>query len=624
MLLTLALLAAQVQIPFVTGFRDISISPDGRQVAWVQSDAVYTKPGSPVALADEGPHLDSSPAWSPDSRSLVFLSDAGKPGQKQLWLLTHGSKTARLLAPLKGFADRPRWSPDGKRIAFLYVEGAAGGGPLAAAASLTGPVDAVIHNQRIAVADVESGSVSQVSPPDLHVYDFDWAPDGSRFVATAAPGPGDNNWWIARIYVCDIASGAAKAIYQPQSQIAIPRWSPDGKRVSFIEGIMSDEGFHGGDLITIASDGSDRVNHTERRKSSPNFAAWKSPTRLIFTEWSGGGSAISTLDLANGVIETLWKGPESAVAGGFRGNIAFARDSPMTAWVRSSNTSPPEIWTGPVGDWKQLTQINAGARPAWGAAESVEWTNDGFAVQGWLIPPAKIESGRKYPMIVMIHGGPSGVVTSSWPDGSSLTHRLAAEGYFVFEPNPRGSYGQGEAFTRANVKDFGGGDLRDILSGVDRVIATQPVDPKRLGVTGWSYGGYMTMWAVTQTDRFKAAVAGAGIANWTSYYGENLIDQWMIPFFGASVYDDPEVYAKSSPITFIKQVKTPTLIVVGERDAECPAPQSFEFWHALKTLGVPTELVVYPGEGHMFVDSAHTRDLETRALAWFARYLTGE
>ncbi len=242
-------------------------------------------------------------------------------------------------------------------------------------------------------------------------------------------------------------------------------------------------------------------------------------------------------------------------------------------------------------------------------------------MQGWLIPPPKIEPGRRYPMIVVIHGGPSGVVTSSWPDNFSLTHRLAAEGYFVFVPNPRGSYGQGEAFTRANVKDFGGGDLRDILSGVDRVVATHPVDPERLGVTGWSYGGYMTMWAVTQTNRFKAAMAGAGIANWTSYYGENLIDQWMIPFFGASVYDDPEVYAKSSPITFIKRVKTPTLVIVGERDAECPAPQSFEFWHALKTLGVPTELVVYPGEGHMFTDSTHSRDVEARTVAWFAKYL---
>ena len=191
----------------------------------------------------------------------------------------------------------------------------------------------------------------------------------------------------------------------------------------------------------------------------------------------------------------------------------------------------------------------------------------------------------------------------------------------MFLPNARGSYGQGEAFTRANVKDFGGGDLRDLLAGVDAVLKQAPVDPARLGITGWSYGGYMTMWTVTQTERFKAAVAGAGIANWQSYYGQNAIDQWMIPYFGASVYDDPAAYAKSAPIAFVKRVTTPTLIVVGERDGECPPPQSYELWHALKTLGVPTELVIYAGEGHLMRDSAHKRDVIERAAAWFDKYL---
>ena len=194
-------------------------------------------------------------------------------------------------------------------------------------------------------------------------------------------------------------------------------------------------------------------------------------------------------------------------------------------------------------------------------------------------------------------------------------------GYYVLLPNPRGSYGQGEDFTRANVKDFGGGDLRDDLAGVDAAIKKCPIDPNRLGVTGWSYGGFMTMWTVTQTDRFHAAVAGAGIANWQSYYGQNLIGQWMIPFFGASVYDDPAVYEKSSPIRFIKNVRTPTLVIAGERDAECPASQSYEFWKALKTLDVPTKLIIYPGEGHMFIDPKHQIDRLEQTVAWFDQYL---
>ena len=236
--------------------------------------------------------------------------------------------------------------------------------------------------------------------------------------------------------------------------------------------------------------------------------------------------------------------------------------------------------------------------------------------------PRGYDPGKKYPLIVEVHGGPAAAVESHWGAMGGLSaNAFSALGYFVLLPNPRGSFGQGEAFTQANRKDFGYGDLRDILAGVDTVLAKYPVDPKRVGLTGWSYGGFMTMFAVTQTNRFKAAVSGAGIADWQSYYGQNSIDQWMIPYFGASVYDDPAVYAKSSAISYIKQAKTPTLVVVGDRDGECPAPQSFEFWHALRDRHVPTELVVYPNEGHGFVDPSHRRDVMDRAVEWFARFM---
>ena len=196
-------------------------------------------------------------------------------------------------------------------------------------------------------------------------------------------------------------------------------------------------------------------------------------------------------------------------------------------------------------DWANgaANEEQRGLTPTWGKAENLEWTNEGFNIQGWLVPPAKVEPGKKYPMVVLIHGGPSGSRRRNgrrrFGMSRAIIAALSSQGYYVFLPNPRGSYGQGEDFTRANVKDFGGGDLRDILAGVDAAIAKYPIDSARLGVTGWSYGGFMTMWTVTQTNRFQAAVAGAGIANWQSYYGQNLIDQWMIPFFGASVYDDP-------------------------------------------------------------------------------------
>jgi dipeptidyl aminopeptidase/acylaminoacyl peptidase len=222
-------------------------------------------------------------------------------------------------------------------------------------------------------------------------------------------------------------------------------------------------------------------------------------------------------------------------------------------------------------------------------------------------------------MIVFVHGGPSWVTAPSWPTLSENQREVlfAAEGYYVFYPNPRGSTGFGERFTKANVKDAGRGPLHDILTGIEAVTAAHPVDDHRIGLTGWSYGGYMTMWALTQSSRFQAAVAGAGVANWQSYYGENGIDQGLIPYFGASVYENPDIYAQSSPITFIKQVRTPTLIVVGDSDIECPAPQSYEYWHALRTLGVKTQLVVYPHEGHEFSDPTHVLDLLQRMTEWF-------
>jgi dipeptidyl aminopeptidase/acylaminoacyl peptidase len=295
----------------------------------------------------------------------------------------------------------------------------------------------------------------------------------------------------------------------------------------------------------------------------------------------------------------------------------------------SSFDRATEVYEAKPGSWAsgfegitQLTHLNEGVEPAWGKSVSLAWKSDKFNVQGWLLLPKDYDPKKKYPLIVEVHGGPAAAAEAHWGGGGGLSATaFSALGYFVLQPNPRGSYGQGEEFTQANRKDFGYGDLRDILAGVNAVLAKYPVDPKRVGITGWSYGGFMTMFAVTQTNRFKAAVSGAGLSNWQSYYGENSIDQWMIPYFGASVYDDPAVYAKSSAINYIKQAHTPTLVVVGDRDGECPAPQSFEFWHALRDEHVPTQLVVYPNEGHGFVDPAHRRDVMYRAVEWFAEYL---
>ena len=617
-------------------FEQAAISPDGRQVAWVESlgpgqTAIYAGPaqgGTPhriTAAAPGSKHSEDSIAWSPDSKRIAFLSDAIKSNQPQLYISSAAGGLATKLTSVKGLLASPGWSPDGKTLAVLFTENATReAGPLVAETPQTGEIKDAVTEQRLALVDVVGGKLRQITPEDMYVYEFAWSPDGKRFVATAAHGNGDDNWYIAQIYTVDATGGPMTSIYKPpiDSQIASPAWSPDGKSVAFISGIMSDEPAVGGDVFIVPAAGGEARNVTPDMKASASWLTWDpSGTKILFGEDIDGLSGIATVQVDGGKIETLVQDRGRIVANGWGTMISVSADGKTSAAIRDSMAMPPEVWAGPLGEWKQITSRNAGLKPAWGDMKSVHWQNDNFTLQGWLLYPLNFDSGKQYPMVVNIHGGPSSMVHSAWPSAHNFPVALSAAGYFVFFPNPRGSYGQGEAFTRANVKDFGGGDFRDIISGVNQVLGLEPIDGKRLGVTGWSYGGYMTMWAVTQTNRFSAAVAGAGLANLQSYYGENQIDKWMVPFFGATVYDDPAVYAKSSPITFIKQAKTPTLVLVGDSDGECPTPQSYEFWHALKTLGVPTELVVYEHEGHSFSSPAHQTDVIVRAVDWFNAHL---
>jgi dipeptidyl aminopeptidase/acylaminoacyl peptidase len=610
-------------------FDETAISPDSRQVAWVEnskgSSSIYvSEVGAPKPRRiTAGGSSENGIAWSPDSKQIAFLSDAGKA--QQLYVANVAGGGSRKLTSVTGFLASPGWSPDGKSIALLFTENAErAAGPLVAEKAQTGVIKEAVTEQRLAVVDVASGNLRQISPADMYVYEFDWSPDGKRFVTTAAHGNGDNNWYIAQIYTIPAAGGEMKSIYKPpvDSQIAVPRWSPDGKSVAFISGIMSDEPAVGGDIFVVPSDGGEAKNVTPGMKASASWLSWPAGgAKILFGEDVDGESGIATVDVASGKIETLAHGPEQYTANGWGSAVSLASDGKSAAVIRQSLAHPPEVWAGAWGQWKQITSRNTALKPAWGEAKSIHWQNEGFSLQGWLLYPSHFDAAKKYPMVVSVHGGPSSMVRSAWPGAHNFNIALSAAGYFVFMPNPRGSYGQGEAFTRANVKDFGYGDFRDIMTGVDQALKEAPIDEHRLGITGWSYGGYMTMWAVTQTNRFAAAVAGAGLANFQSYYGENQIDQWMIPFFGASVYDDPQVYAKSSPITYIKNAKTPTLVLVGDSDGECPTPQSYEFWHALKTLGVKTEFVVYEHEGHSFASPEHQRDVIERAAAWFDQHL---
>jgi len=624
-------------------FQEVAIAPDAARVVWVESRpnadrtpsanaAIYIQdvaggPPRRVTAGDGGALADEhGPSWSPDGRRLAFLSDVAEKGQLQLYVAPAEGGEPRRLTHLTGYVAGAKWSPDGRTLALLNIAGSLErAGAVEAAARETGEVQERTSEARLVLVDAATGASRAVSPADSYVYEFDWAPDSRRIAATLARGNGDNNWWVATLKVIDTASGEVSELFRPKTQIAVPRWSPDGSQIALIQGLMSDAGSTGGDIWVVPVAGGAARDLTPQRASSPSWLRWqRSSGRLLFSESADGGAAIGEIDPVTGNATLLWRGDGSINCGGHTEmqSLSVAGDGQTCAVVRSSLAQPPEVWVGPIGKWSPFTHANRGIHPLWGRTEKVEWKSDGLTVQGWLLYPRDFDPARRYPLVVSIHGGPAAQAVPTWPGAwSGLVAPLAAEGYFVFIANPRGSYGQGEAFAAANVRDFGYGDFRDIMAGLDQVLKSAPVDEHRLGVSGWSYGGYMAMWAITQTHRFKAAVAGAGMVNLQSYYGQNMIDEWMIPYFGASVYDEPGIYARSSPITFIKNARTPTLVVVGESDKECPAPQSYEFWHALRALGVETKLVVYADEGHHFRNPAHIQDLLTRSVDWFDTHL---
>ncbi len=645
----------------------VAVSPDGKRLAWIGAERdgmeILVAPVdnlsasqriTAAAKPDQHCH-ETEPTWAPDSMALAFFSDCAAPGsQEDLYLSRLDGKPARRISALKGYVNAAAFSPDGQKIALMYVEGATRpAGALAAMKPWSGVIgEDNIEVQRVAVVRVDSaqpGAPEQVTPASLHVYEFDWRPDSKGLAYIAADPPGENNWWVAKLYTQTLGA-APSAILSPAEvagplhglQIAVPRWSPDGKTIAFIGGLMSDQGSTGGDAWIISAEGGAPRDLTEGRPTSSAWMIWQDDEHLFVSELAGGNCQLIRYRLQGDRVSPggaitfgspIFSIPGNVGDGRMALSLSATADRSLFVFRASTFDHPMEIYgakpgvvmTSGLEGVMQLSHVNDGVEPAWGKSVSLSWKSDAFRVQGWLLLPKDYDPAKKYPLIVEVHGGPAAAVMARWGAGGGLSPAaFSALGYFVLQPNPRGSFGQGEAFTQANRKDFGYGDLRDILAGVDAVEAKYPIDPDRVGVTGWSYGGFMTMFAVTQTHRFKAAVAGAGLSDWQSYYGENSIDQWMIPYFGASVYDDPAVYAKSSAIHYIKQARTPTLVVVGDRDGECPAPQSFEFWHALRDQHVPTQLVVYPNEGHGFVNPAHRLDVMERAVDWFDQYMPPE
>ncbi len=613
---------------------DAQMSPDGQRVAYVLAESalgvgepssrssiwVVGVDGGEPCQVSEGATTDRSPRWSPDGSRLAFRSDREKRGRAQVYLLPPGTGESRRLTDFGGGVSDFEWAPDGKSIVVV--------------ASDPNPErdegdDRILYEDearygRLWIVDVETGAARRVTTADEQIWEFCWAPDGSAIAAITSETPHRWDWYRARLSRIDVASGEITMLHQPERQLARPVWSPDGKWIAVTTSIWSDPGMTGGDVLLVAADGSE-VRHLGGNDARSHLTVhWEPGGRSLLTGTMERGTAAVCQVTLDGSAETLWREEKNLGSYG----VTVSRDTSMVAAVIVAFNQPAEIWVGRAGadvDWRQLTHHNdefVDRLP--GTIESRSWTTaDGEEIQGWLVWPNSVQKGTAVPMVTIIHGGPTGTSPNSYPErGTSMwVPELLRRGVAVFFPNARGSAGWGLNFAEANQRDMGGADLQDILAGVDDCVRNGIADPERLGVCGWSYGGYLTAWAVTQTDRFKAAIAGASITNWVSFHGTSDIPAFDEFFYRSSPYEMDGPYIKFSPIYSADRVTTPTMFLHGERDLICPVSQAMEMFRVLRNRGVPTECVIYPREGHPIREDAHRRDMYHRGIDWLCRWM---
>jgi dipeptidyl aminopeptidase/acylaminoacyl peptidase len=625
-------------------FVSVAISPDGARIVSIEGDAPPGG-GSPslyelvIRDADGGNQraipmpcgqvqncVPFDPIWEADSKHIDFILRLPGDGfAHAIDRLDVTDGAPEQLVAFDGPVETLRLAPDGTLAMLVTPDATKDVGATAPGAEVIGNLGAAPAEQRIAI--LRDGRLVFASPPDLYVYEYDWRPDGSGFVGTAAPGDGDQNWWSAKIYAFDAATAAARVIYtpsSPQQQLTLPVVSPDGKQMAFIGGLMSDFDAVSGDAFVMPLNDPHPVARdvTQGWTVSVISLGWGCKDGTLRAGLQAGSETrmVTLADTPSAAPLSIDASGEQQLQGGDE-FVSVACKADRVATIHQGYAAPAEIAVGSMREWRDITTVNAGVMaPAAAKTLPIAWRRDGFDQQGWLLLPQQTPPQGGLPMITIVHGGP-GAAHTPFFIGPGLIRDMLTAGYAVFLPNPRGSFGQGLAFTTAIVRDMGHGVLADILAGIDAAEHAAPIDDHRLGLGGWSYGGFMSLFAGTQTDRFRAAYAGAGISDWQSYYGQTGTVGWLIPFFGASVYDDPAIYAGVSPITTIKQARVPTFLAVGQRDIECPPPQTIEMWHALRAMGVPTSAVVYAGEGHNFRDAGHIADLNKRIIGWFDTYL---
>jgi dipeptidyl aminopeptidase/acylaminoacyl peptidase len=639
LLLIPAALAAQTpSIEQSLNFKTVSsprISPDGRYIAYVVSEANWednsfqtqiwmamTATGERYQLT-HAKKSSSAPDWSPDSKRLAFLSD--RESSQQIYVISPAGGEATQLTRFEGGVTAFEWAPDGHHIAF-----ASSGGDSKSKKDRKekyGEFEIVegdytmTHLWLIDAADEKAKPEALTTGADFSIGGFSWSPDSKRIAFSATRDPDLSNSSTSDIYVVRISDKYVKKLVDAPGPDRNPVWSPDGTEIAYESG--REFSFLNSRIAVVPSDGGKPRLLTEGFDENARIVTWAA-SGLYFDAQQRTASHLFRLTPANGKFERI-----SAPADYQVGSPSFTSDFSRAAFTCAGPNRFTEICISPVNAFapKTVTNMSDQLRPFNLATREVfEWkSKDGTPIEGILIKPHDFDPTKKYPLLVVIHGGPTGVDRPSLaPDRTYPLEQFAAKGAVILRPNYRGSAGYGEKFRSLNVRNLGLGDHDDVISGVDALIAKGFVDRERVGSMGWSQGGYISAFLTTYSDRFKAVSVGAGISDWMTYYVNTDIHPFTRHYLKATPWDDPEIYRKTSPISYINRAKTPTLIQHGELDKRVPIPNAYELYQGLKDKGVPAKMIVYKGFGHGINKPKQQRAVMEHNYEWFSQWIWGE
>jgi dipeptidyl aminopeptidase/acylaminoacyl peptidase len=616
-------------------------SPDGKRVAYAVTDSVMSADKSEyvtqiyVANADGSnpaqltfaEKSSTNPQWSPDGSMLAFTSTR-KENKSNLYLLRLSGGEAEALTDVKTGVANFDWSPDGKWIAFTMADAKSDDEEkLTKGRDDWRWVDENLKLARLYVLPVEKDAAGKREPRkltsgDFHVGGFDWSPDGRRLVFSHTRSPKVNDWPTADVSVVDVSGGRVTSLLSTTAAETSPVYSPDGKSIALVVSDNPPRWAQSGTVHVMPAAGGAPRALADSHDGQPNLAGWSPDSKTIyFSEARGTGTRIYALDVAQNRIVDV-NTTEEVLAG-----VNLNRSGRVLGFTAQASDRAPEAYVTTVERYApvQVSRANADIpKLPLGRTEVVRWkSTDGKDVEGLLTYPVNYRRGTRVPLLLNVHGGPAGVFQQTFiaSRGAYPLAALAAKGYAILRPNPRGSSGYGTEFRRANIKDWGFGDYQDLMTGVDKVIEMGVADPARLGVMGWSYGGYMTSWIITQTKRFRAASAGAPVTNLMSFTGTADIPSFIPDYFGGQPWEVVEAYRKHSPMFHVKGVTTPTLIQHGEADERVPVSQGYELYNALRAQGVPARMLVMPRQPHGPNEPKMLLKVMQTNVEWFDKHL---